>query len=54
MNPDIDPEIGNEISIINLSCLFNTLFGREQNTWESDNFEKLKMENFPKFFLLNF
>ena len=26
MNPDIDPEIGNETSIINLSCRFNTLY----------------------------
>ena len=54
MNPDIDPEIGNETSIINLSCRFNTLFRAGTKHLRIWQFLKAKNGKFFKNFLLKF
>ena len=46
MNPDIDPEIGNKTSIINLSCRFNTLFRAGTKQLRICRFQKLKKKFF--------
>ena len=54
MNPDIDPEIGNETSIINLSCNFNTLFRAGTKHLRIWQFWKAKNGKFSKIFFIEF